>query len=433
MQSRPAISPSSSWRSGLGHLQDSHAEPGDVLRRTLVKLAHLDLTRHVKYDSAVMKAHGGYCDVFVGTANIPVSEKDRDFVPAAGSAEQRHLVKVAIKRLRVHIQTERVFARRLAKELAIWSKLDHTNILPLLGYVMEGDYPSVVSEWIENGTVGTYLKANPNADPVPLIVGIANGLNYLHRNDIVHSDVKADNVLVDHTGKPLICDFGISRVLSSALSITGTSTGGLRGSIRWMARELLDVPGDIRHTKETDVWAFGMTVYEILTGEFPFAHLKLDVFVVLAVMRGELPVRPPAFVEWSETLQSIWSVCEKCWVSSPGNRVTMENIVVMLKENVVESDSDTVVEAERAEILPRETVTESQKITRIRPSGISLAREKMMMQQPFRLSGSPPFKPEPIDLTRTSSAPRLSSCSSSPLSGPCSYNSYYTAPSTTPV
>ena len=86
-----------------------------------------------------------------------------------------------------------------------------------------------------------------------------------------------------------------------------------------------------------------------MTGKFPFAHLRLDVFVVLAVMRGELPERPASYTDSSEGLQTIWSICERCWVSSPGNRITMENIVNMLKENSGESDSDTVVEAERGE------------------------------------------------------------------------------------
>ncbi|EJC99228.1 kinase-like protein, partial [Fomitiporia mediterranea MF3/22] len=147
------------------------------------------------------------------------------------------------------------------KELYVWSKLAHENILPLLGYVLEGDYPSVVSEWIENGTVTKYLKHNSSADPEKLILGIAAGMDYLHDQDIVHSDLKADNVLVGPSSQPLICDFGMSRTLASSLSIEATTLSDVRGSVRWMAIELLDINLDSLHTKETDVWAFGMTVY----------------------------------------------------------------------------------------------------------------------------------------------------------------------------
>lgn len=78
---------------------------------------------------------------------------------------------------------------------------------------------------------------------------------------VVHSDIKADNVLISNTGLPLICDFGISRILAATHSLDTTS-GQLRGSSRWMAIELLSI-GDSSpvHTFESDVWAFGMTVH----------------------------------------------------------------------------------------------------------------------------------------------------------------------------
>lgn len=66
-------------------------------------------------------------------------------------------------------------------------------------------------------------------------------------------------------GEPLICDFGISRMLDSSQSnfVSTTHNGQLRGSMRWMARELLRPDGDEepKHSKETDVWAYGMTLY----------------------------------------------------------------------------------------------------------------------------------------------------------------------------
>ena len=64
-----------------------------------------------------------------------------------------------------------------------------------------------------------------------------------------------------NSGEPLICDFGISRILSHSLSNGGTSSANLKGSARWMAPELFNLEIDTHHTKETDMWAFGMTVY----------------------------------------------------------------------------------------------------------------------------------------------------------------------------
>ncbi|EJC99172.1 kinase-like protein, partial [Fomitiporia mediterranea MF3/22] len=165
------------------------------------------------------------------------------------------------------------------KELYIWSRLDHTNILQLQGFVLEGDYPVVIAEWMENGTLREYLQKRTDCSVEDMVIllysssvhcisllyhqilGIANGVDYLHRQNVVHSDLKADNVLVNHLGDPLICDFGISRMLSSTVTFAGATSGGIKGSMRWMAYELLDFSSDGHHTKESDVWAFGMTVY----------------------------------------------------------------------------------------------------------------------------------------------------------------------------
>ena len=93
----------------------------------------------------------------------------------------------------------------------------------------------------------------------------------MHIEGVIHSDIKADNVLISNTGLPLICDFGISRMLAASQSMDTTTSGQLRGSSRWMAIELFDV-GDSSpiHTFQSDVWAFGMTV-----------HVRMSRFAVL--------------------------------------------------------------------------------------------------------------------------------------------------------
>ena len=59
--------------------------------------------------------------------------------------------------------------KSIAREMAIWSKLHHPNILPLLGYILEKDYPSFVSEWMDQGTVREFLKTDPNANVKHLV------------------------------------------------------------------------------------------------------------------------------------------------------------------------------------------------------------------------------------------------------------------------
>ena len=113
------------------------------------------------------------------------------------------------------------------------------------------------------------------------MLGIAEGLAYLHDNNVIHGDMKAvsqwyliltylnrfvqDNVLMSSEGQPLICDFGLSRVVPESVSLSN-STNNMRGSTRWMAAEFFIYDGKGRqfmtnHTKESDVWGFGATVY----------------------------------------------------------------------------------------------------------------------------------------------------------------------------
>jgi len=171
----------------------------------------------------VRTRHGGAADVFVGY-----------FVGTNA--------KVAVKRLRLNILGDENIAKNIAKEIRIWSDLEHPNVLPLLGYRIEGDYPSLVSSWMEKGSLREYMLKIGRKETVVMILGIARGLEYIHStNNGIHSDVKSDNVLVSPEGTALLTDFGISRM--DALS-AGYTTRSVGGSTRWQAFELLDIKND---------------------------------------------------------------------------------------------------------------------------------------------------------------------------------------------
>ncbi|KAI5120172.1 hypothetical protein M0805_008439 [Coniferiporia weirii] len=295
--------------------------PRELLESTVSSLSRLNITGRVTFNrSDPPHGGGGYGDVYSGIYECP----------------GRGQMAVAVKRPLYYSQDDSS-VKITAKELYVWSKLEHPNLLRLEGFITEEGrpLPSLVSEWMENGSILGYVKQRAECDMIHLILGIAEGLKYLHGNGVVHSDMKPDNVLVSSSGDAVICDFGLSRALNatqSALGGNSTPLDGIKSTLRFMAHELLAEPELYKKfTKESDVWSFGMTIYELLAKKRPYAHIRLDIQTVISVVIKQLPSPPASFETWPKSLKEAWSVCESCWVFDPQHRVTMSDVVKRLK------------------------------------------------------------------------------------------------------
>src|SRR5207249_11085044 len=122
-------------------------------------------------------------------------------------------------------------------------------------------------EYIDGSTLKEVVEARgplPVREAVDLAIGIARGLSFAHANGLVHRDVKPQNVLLNGDGKPKVTDFGIAR----SLDVAGvTQTGTVLGTSHYIAPEQASgQPVDA----QTDVYALGAVLYELLTGTVPF-------------------------------------------------------------------------------------------------------------------------------------------------------------------
>ncbi|KAJ7219762.1 kinase-like domain-containing protein, partial [Mycena rebaudengoi] len=152
---------------------------------------------------------------------------------------------------------------------------------------------------------------------------ISLGLEYLHSRKICHGDLKGINVLVEEFGRALLCDFGLARIKADITSRTrAMSDTVVSGSRNWMAPELLS--GSLPRTP-SDIYAFGMTLYEVYTGEIPMSTIPYGDFIELVFRFGVRPDRPEED-ECPRMNDGIWDLAERCWNKDPKARPTARQI-----------------------------------------------------------------------------------------------------------
>jgi len=184
------------------------------------------------------------------------------------------------------------------------------------------------------------LMSRLEEDVLRLVRGIANGLAYLHDQSILHCDLKSDNILLSSTDEPLIADFGLSRIIGGDYSIAISHSGASPGTIRWSAPELFD--DDTHFTKETDVWAFGMVIYEIITHHVPYFEQVLEPQVLNKILSGELPGWPDHSERkvFQAGPESHWrELCSKCCRKHPEDRVTVSSLLLFLGDMFIDGIS----------------------------------------------------------------------------------------------
>ncbi|KAF9789363.1 kinase-like protein [Thelephora terrestris] len=292
----------------LGDLD--HTSPGH--RRCMRELSHICGARRILPASHTLPsqdltispqpfASGGSGDVYEGTFGRS---------------------KVCIKRVRVYSKDGPEKAiRALCKEAVMWKHLEHNNIVPFLGITMEPF--QLVSEWMSGGNLSEHIREHPDANRLGLVLGIAEGLHYLHSRNIIHGDLKGPNILVDDAGNPRITDFGLATVTQN----TDTPRSGVDSrehTARWTAPEILSGKGT--YSKEADVFSYAMVMIEVFTGAIPFDLIPPSAAMV-AIMSGTRPSRP-AHPKFTKTL---WVLTQSCWAEVPSLRPGVSGILDTLR------------------------------------------------------------------------------------------------------
>ncbi|KAE8684604.1 thioredoxin-like protein 4B-like isoform X1 [Hibiscus syriacus] len=215
------------------------------------------------------------------------------------------------------------------REAQILSNLHHPNVVTFYGVVPDGSGGTLatVTEYMVNGSLrNALIKKERSLDlhkRLIIALGAAFGMEYLHSKNIVHFDLKSDNLLVNLSDpeRPIckIGDFGLSKIKRNTLI-----SGGVRGTLPWMAPELLN-GSSTKVSEKVDVFSFGISMWEILTGEEPYADMHCGA-IIGGILKNTLRPRIP------ECCHPDWrKLMEQCWSPDPGSRPSFTDITNRLR------------------------------------------------------------------------------------------------------
>lgn len=268
------------------------------------------------------------------------------------------VIECAVKMLKKHGTVTEL--RDLYNELNIMASVgNHPNVVSLIGACSEDGPLWVIVKFAENGCLLDYVrkrqsqpdyintgeesdesKALSNLEIIRLAHGIAKGMTHLAKVKCVHRDLACRNVLLGKNYIPMVSDFGLARDIYESGAYETTSGGKL--PVRWMALESLQ---DYSYTSESDVWSFGVVLWEIETGgKVPYAALGGQEIVKLLKTGERLP-KPEGCSD------EIYDMMVKCWHPNPKERPTFQELAHVM-------DSLMSAEADYLEILsedPTET------------------------------------------------------------------------------
>ncbi|MDE1976717.1 MAG: protein kinase [Elusimicrobia bacterium] len=175
---------------------------------------------------------------------------------------------VAVKRMRDEIKSDKRERERFISEAKLVASLHHPNIVDIYAIVEEGQDAYLIFEYVRGKTIREILSEKGRmglSEAVSIFRSMASALDYAHARGVVHRDLKPSNVMMSDEGGVKVMDFGIARAAKDAMTRSAT-TGTILGTPPYMAPE--QERGVVR--KESDVYALGISLYEMLSGRLPF-------------------------------------------------------------------------------------------------------------------------------------------------------------------
>jgi serine/threonine protein kinase/ankyrin repeat protein len=293
-----------------------------------------DSTAMLSGDAAVRSAFQSNNDVSGFAFVIPAGELIRRRKIGEGAfgvvyaGRWRH-IDVAIKEIKFESEQQLRDFKMEARKMQ--NLRPHANIVTYYGLAYEPRF-AIVTRYCAGGALDRRLYERSARDqPLSpalahnLARGIAFGIAHLHHEGIVHRDISARNILLSASLEPLVADFGLARDTNDSADLPSV------GALRWLAPEQLQ--SGAQHSRLSDMYSYGVTLYEILARRYPWFELTEVMEVKEAVLTGRKLEAP------AESPTHLLAILEQCIATVPNERPTADDIATLLAEPMPETYS----------------------------------------------------------------------------------------------
>lgn len=241
---------------------------------------------------------------------------------------------VAVKVLKEEFRSNDAFVKKFKEEAQAAAGLAHPNIVNVYDVGDENGIYYIVMELVEGITLKEYIERKGRLtikEATSIAIQVSAGLEVAHNNQIVHRDIKPQNIIISREGKVKVTDFGIAKATTSQ-----TTTSNAMGSVHYASPEQAR-GGYVDH--RSDIYSLGIVLYEMVTGRVPFDG---DTAVAVAVKHLQEEMVPPS-VYCKEIPYSLEQIIKKCTQKSPDRRYQdIGDLLADLKQSLLDPEGDFV-------------------------------------------------------------------------------------------
>ena len=241
---------------------------------------------------------------------------------------------VAIKVLKEEFSEDTNFVTKFRSEAQAAAGLEHPNIVNIYDVGSENGIHYIVMEYVEGITLKTYIEKKGQLnykEALSIAIQVGRGIQAAHAKNIIHRDIKPQNIIISTDGKVKVTDFGIARAVSE-----NTIHSDVMGSVHYAS------PEQARNgyvSNKSDIYSLGIVMYEMVTGRVPFDG---DSTVAVAIQHLQDEMVPPSTYAPNLPI-SLEKIIQKCTQKSPDRRYdSMESLLIDLRKSLLNPDEDFV-------------------------------------------------------------------------------------------